>query len=307
MHYDAYAKKYDTELYFCKNDMKVIDMLGFGWFLSIIAVLSIVYLWLIAPARRHPGAGALMGKHFAHRGLHDGNQQVFENSLHAFALAVDNGYGIELDVQLTRDDQLVIHHDASTARICGADCVITQTEYLDLPLLPDGSHIPLFADFLTLIAGRVPLVVEIKNHGDHDRTAAAVLSLLREYQGPFCVEAFHPGIVRYVRFHAPDVIRGQLASGKVYAGKPKSLLSHFAHKHLLHNFRGRPHFIAYDCKHQASKSLLIAKGLFGAALIAWTVKDQPTLDKASKRYASWIFEGFMPINSLPDEKAINHF
>ncbi|MBN1777004.1 MAG: glycerophosphodiester phosphodiesterase [Clostridiales bacterium] len=259
-----------------------------------IAALVILYFYIIAPSHRHPDADKLLGKLYAHRGLHDGNRQVIENSMKAFSLAVDGGYGIELDVQLTRDNQLVVHHDASTARICGADRIITQTDYADLPSLPDGSPIPLFTDLLALVAGRVPLVVEIKSHGDHDKTAAAALAHLRVYQGPFCVESFHPQIVRYVRLYAPDVIRGQLASGKPYTGKAKSYISHFTHKHLLHNFRGRPHFIAYDCKHRASPSLLLAKSLFGAFLVAWTIKDQPLLDKARRRYASWIFEGFTP-------------
>ena len=269
----------------------------FGWLFSILAILCICYLYVIAPARRHSGAEGLKGKLYAHRGLHDGNRQVVENSMRAFTQAVDNGYGIELDVQLTGDNRLVIHHDANTERICGKNHIITQTDYADLPLLPDGSSIPLFEEFLAMIAGRVPLVVEIKSHGDHERTAEAVLAHMRTYEGPFCVESFHPGIVRYVRLHAPEVIRGQLASGKAFFGKPKSLFSHFAHKHILYNLFGRPHFIAYDCKHQSSPSLLIIKNLFNAFLIAWTVKDQPTLDKASKRYASWIFEGFTPNNS----------
>lgn len=280
-------------------------MLWFFWLLMSLLALALLYFYLAAPSFKRPGARALSGKLYAHRGLHDGNRQVFENSMKAFSLAADSGYGIEMDVQLTRDRVLVIHHDASTARICGADKTITQTDYADLPPLPDGSAIPLFSDFLTLIAGRVPLVVEIKSHGDHDQTAAATLAALRQYKGPFCVESFHPHIVRYVRLHAPDVVRGQLASGKPYAGKPKSFFSHFTHKHLLHNFCGRPHFIAYDCNHQASPSLPIARRLFGAFLVAWTVRDQATLDKVRKRYDSWIFESFIPNDSRPDGKAAN--
>ena len=274
----------------------------FLWLLASLFALALLYFYLAAPSVKHPDAGALSGKLYAHRGLHDGNRQVFENSMKAFSLAANGGYGIEMDVQLTRDNVLVIHHDASTARICGTDHIITQTDYADLPLLPDGSAIPLFKDFLALIAGRVPLVVEIKSHGDHDKTAAATLAHLREYRGPFCIESFHPQIVRYVRRHAPGVIRGQLASGKPYTGKPKSFFSYFTHKHLLHNFRGRPHFIAYDCSHPASPSLLLARGLFGAFLVAWTVRDQATLDKTRKRYASWIFERFIPDNSHPNGK-----
>ena len=251
-----------------------------------------MFIWRRRVPKR-PNADLLTGKLYAHRGLHDGNRQVYENSTKAFSLAADAGYGIEMDVQLTRDNRLVIHHDASTTRICGVDRVVTQTDYQDLPKLPDGSSIPLFKDFLTLIGGRVPLVVEIKSHGDHHRTAAATLEHLRGYQGAYCIESFAPDIVGYVRRHAPDVVRGQLASGKPYhQAKAGGFFSHFTHKHLLHNFIGRPHFIAYDCKHPLSPSVPMAKRLFGAFLVAWTVKDQPTLDKARRRFGAWIFEGF---------------
>ena len=230
----------------------------------------------------------------AHRGLHDGNQQVYENSMKAFALAADSGYGIEMDVQLTLDDQLVIHHDASTARVCGTDCVITQTAYADLPAIPDGSQVPLFSDFLTLIAGRVPLIVEIKAHGDPIRNAQATLRFLRAYKGPYCIESFDTQIVRYFRKHAPEIIRGQLASGNPAAVKTKGFSPYFAHKHLLFNFRCRPHFIAYDCNHQASPALLLAKHVFGTFLVAWTVRDQQTLDKARKRFDTWILKSSHP-------------
>ncbi|HRX09986.1 MAG TPA: glycerophosphodiester phosphodiesterase family protein [Candidatus Limiplasma sp.] len=266
----------------------------YGWAAAGILALILLYLFLMAPSRKRLDASKLINRQYAHRGLHDGNRQVFENSMQAFSLAADQGYGIELDVQLTRDHRLVVHHDASTARICGEDHIITQTDYADLPALPDGSPIPRFEDFLALIAGRIPLVVEIKSYGDHEKTTASALALLRAYQGPYCVESFHPQIVRYVRLHAPEVIRGQLASGKRYTDTSKPFFTHFVRKHLLCNVLGRPHFIAYDCSHRASPSLLLAKRLFGAILIAWTVKNQPALDKARARYSSWIFEGFTP-------------
>ena len=83
------------------------------WILGILAVLFLVYLWLIAPAGKKPDDSALKGWLYAHRGLHDGNHQVAENSLEAFRRAVEAGYGMELDVQLTADDQLVVFHDKS--------------------------------------------------------------------------------------------------------------------------------------------------------------------------------------------------
>lgn len=96
-------------------------MTAVWWILGILAVLFLVYLWLIAPAGKKPDDSALKGWLYAHRGLHDGNHQVAENSLEAFRRAMETGYGMELDVQLTADDQLVVFHDKNLKRVCGVD------------------------------------------------------------------------------------------------------------------------------------------------------------------------------------------
>ena len=136
---------------------------------AVLLLLFALYLWLIAPARR-PYPGKLRcDVLYAHRGLHDGNQVVFENSMQAFTQAVKHGYGIEMDLQSTRDGQVVVHHDLNTLRVCGTDAIIEQTDYADLPLLPDGTPIPLFADFLQLVGGKVPLIIELKHHKEYIR------------------------------------------------------------------------------------------------------------------------------------------
>ncbi len=290
LYYDAENMRADAQIF----EWKVNGMPWFGWVLCFALALAAVFLWLAAPAGRRPQSNPFTGKLCAHRGLHDGNQTVYENSMKAFALAADAGYGMEMDVQLTLDNQLVIHHDASTARVCGKDCVIAQTAYADLPPLPDGSPVPLFADFLKLVAGRVPLIVEIKSHNRLDQTTQATLDQLKAYTGPYCIESFSPHIVRYVRRHAPGVIRGQLASGNPAAIKSKGFFHYVSHKYLLYNFMGRPHFVAFDCNHTASLSLLMDKHWFGAFLVAWTVRDQAVLNRARRLYSTWIFEGFAP-------------
>ena len=119
----------------------------------LLLILLAVYLYLIHPDKRVPDTSMLEGWLYAHRGLHDGNVNVPENSLAGFGLAVEKGYGMELDVQLTKDGQLVVHHDGNTRRVCGVDAVIRQTNFADLPLLPDGSHIPLLTEVLANIMG----------------------------------------------------------------------------------------------------------------------------------------------------------
>lgn len=261
------------------------------WILLALAALG---LWLIAPARRRPDASALTGRLYAHRGLHNGNQTVPENSLTAFQRAVEAGYGIELDVQLTADKRLVVHHDGNTRRVCGLDAEILSTPYAALPPLPDGSPIPLFDEVLTLVAGRAPLIVEIKPYGSATATAAATLDALQRYAGPYCVESFHPLAIRYVRRHAPEVLRGQLAMGSPFNPAETKLAEHVALKYLLVNVFSRPHFIAYSSDHDRNLSLWLMKRVFHPLLAAWTLRDQAALDRARKDYAMLIFERFTP-------------
>ena len=266
-------------------------MAWYGWVLIVLAALAALYLYLIAPSRRHPDASALLGWLYAHRGLHD--EKAPENSMQAFRLAVEHGYGIELDVQLTRDGQMVVHHDSNTRRVCGVDAEILQTDYADLPTLPDGSHLPLFTEVLAMVAGRSPLIVEVKQYGSPSRNAAEALRYLRAYQGPFCVESFHPVAVRYFRQNAPEIERGQLSMG----GKRDATLNpvaHFALHHLLVNVLGRPHFVAYQAITDGNLSMWLMKRAYRPLLAAWTIRDQALLERVRKQYDMPIFERFIP-------------
>ena len=262
--------------------------------LDLLALLAVVYLYLIMPGQRRPEIGALSGKLYAHRGLHDGNRTVYENSLEAFRRAVAGGNGIELDVQLTADGVLVVHHDGTTARVCGREAVIRETAYAALPALPDGSPVPTFAQVLALVAGQSPLIVEIKPYGSPSENAAAAQALLATYAGPYCVESFHPEAVRYFRRHAPQTVRGQLAMGGKHKGQEVGLATFCALKYLLINVLGRPHFVAYHSASDGNLSMWLMKRLFKPLLVAWTLRSQPELDKARKAYQLCIFELFEP-------------
>ena len=156
-------------------------MSAFGWILIVLAAVAALYLWLIAPSKKHPDSGALAGWLYAHRGLHDGNHKVPENSLEAFRRAVDAGYGMELDVQHTRDDRLVVFHDANLKRVCGVDKNVRDLTYGELKRypLPDGSVIPLFSEVLELVGGRAPIIVEVKHYGHAADAAGLSGALLR--------------------------------------------------------------------------------------------------------------------------------
>lgn len=259
----------------------------------VLVILAALYLFLIAPGRNAPDDSQLQGWLYAHRGLHDGNQQVPENSLEAFRLAVEKGYGIELDVQLTRDGQLVVHHDGTLKRVCGVDQRIRDVDFAGLPLLPDGSRIPLLSEVLSLVDGRSPLIVEVKHYGGAARVAEAAWQALQGYQGPYCVESFDPTAMAYFKNHAPHILRGQLASGGKRDKKALNPLSHFALKNLLVNALSRPHFVAYSVPNDKTLSMWLMKTLFKPRLACWTVRSQDVLDRA-KGYHYPIFELFEP-------------
>lgn len=261
----------------------------------ILLILLALYLFLIAPACRRPDDSHLRGWLYAHRGLHDGNVKVPENSMEAFRLAVEKGYGMELDVQLTRDHQLVVHHDGSLKRVCGVDKLIREVDFADLPLLPDGTRIPLLTEVLAMVDGRAPIIVEVKHYGGAARVAKAAHEVLKTYRGPYCVESFDPTAMHYFRKHAPEIIRGQLASGGAWKKEELNLPSYIALKCLLVNVLSRPHFVAYSVPTDRSLSIWLMKRVFKPLLACWTVREQSVLDYAAKEgYLYPIFELFTP-------------
>ncbi len=271
-------------------------MAWFWWILIVLAALCALYLYLIAPALRRPDAGKLLGWLYAHRGLHDGNKTVPENSLAAFKLAVEHGYGMELDTQLTKDEQVVVCHDSNLKRVAGMDKQIYNLTYDELCQIPlcDGSHVPLFSDVLALVDGKTPLIVEVKHYGKATHNAEMTWSLLKGYQGAYCVESFAPQAVWYFRRHAPQVVRGQLASGGRYQPGELGRIEHFIMKYLLPNVVSRPHFVAYCAAQDHNLSMTLMKKLYRPLLAAWTVRDQALMDRVRKEYDMPIFELFTP-------------
>ena len=266
------------------------------WILLCLVLLAGLYLFLIAPGRKRPDASALTGWLYAHRGLHGGD--VPENSLPAFAAAVEAGYGIELDVHLTRDDVLVVFHDDTLSRMCGIskrveDMTLPELERLRLQGSEQG--IPTLDQVLAVVEGKVPLIVEIKADKRLAELCRRTRERLRDYGGAYCVESFHPLAMRYFRLHAPDVVRGQLAMGGARQPGETGFIAYFALKHLLVNSLSRPHFVAYSCPEDHTLAMWLMRRCFHPLLAAWTLRSQEALDGALARgYQLPIFEGFTP-------------
>lgn len=215
------------------------------------------------------------GLNVAHRGLHTKDKSIPENSLAAFDRACENGYGIELDVQLSKDGQVVVFHDDTLNRVCGVDSRVdakTLEELKSLSLCGTKETIPLFTEVLDVVKGRAPLIVELKKSPHTEELCQKTLAILRAYTGPYCIESFDPRIVTWFRFNAPDIVRGQLACKKEDYGKDISPWMAFALEHCLFNFAARPHFIAYDLVELPLTVKLCHK--MGAMRVCWTSREE---------------------------------
>lgn len=266
----------------------------------IFFLMFCLYFYCIMPRfSRKKEVQNFMHHLFAHRGLFTPDQTIPENSMPAFEQAVKNRYGIELDIQLTKDKQVVVFHDHTLTRMCGIDlpvCELTYEELQKHTLMHSQEKIPLFKDVLDMVNGRVPLLVEIKLPTIHTYTCQLADQLLQDYPGDYCVESFNPLALRWYKKHRKDVVRGQLSANLTNPVAEGGYILSFLVKYLLLNFLGRPDFIAYCYKDTQNVSFLLNKCLYHTPTFAWTVRSEAVLEKYSAKFDSIIFDSFIPTN-----------
>ena len=263
--------------------------------LIIIIILLVLYLFLTAPRmiNRADPTPFMKYKFYAHRGLFDNESDAPENSLTAFGKAVDAGYGIEMDVQLTKDDKLVVFHDATLKRMCGIEGNVwdyTLEELQQFRLAKSKERIPTFEEVLNLEAGRVPLIVEYKLDRPLTKVCELANELLNRYQGDYCIESFHPFALMWYKKHRPDVLRGQLSGNMAKETKnPKQKKVYTLVTYLLTNVLTRPDFIAYDHRYVNNISRRVCRWL-GALSVTYTVKSVERYQEIQKEFDLFIFD-----------------
>ena len=232
----------------------------------------------------------LLERPIAHRGLHQG-MTIPENSMRAFADAIEQNYPIELDIQRLADGELVVFHDSDLERLTGQSGKIS-TQTIDtvkhFKLFGTDHGIPVLSDVLHYVDGRVPILIEIKNEGEVGPLESALLETVSRYSGKFAIQAFNPFSLEFFKKKAPHILRGQLSGnfkGEDLAWHKKFLLSH-----LLLNGKSAPHFIAYDLKALPSLSTTLARRFFKMPLIAWTVRNKDDRAKAQQYADNIIFD-----------------
>ncbi|MFA7076080.1 MAG: glycerophosphodiester phosphodiesterase family protein [Candidatus Izemoplasmatales bacterium] len=233
--------------------------------------------------------------YIAHRGFHSLDKSIPENSLLAFKKAIDYGYAIELDIHILKDGNVVVFHDNDLKRICKKDWFINEVTYdqiKDLHLLNTNEKIPLLTDVLSLVDGKVPLMIEFKPRGDYTSLCEAFMVLIKGYNGPYAIQSFNPKIVNWFRKNAPEIVRGQLAE---YFTNDETLskFNKFILKRMWLNYITKPDFINYGLKYLPNK---YAKKAFDAGLtvIGYTSRNQLEFDMVKKYYHNSVFEFFRP-------------
>lgn len=261
------------------------------------AVAAVIVLFYFYMTRALPQKNWLAEYKFAHRGLHGG--EIPENSMRAFKEAAAAGYGIELDVHLTRDGVPVVFHDDNLARMTGLNrqiSDISSKELSSLRLAGSMESIPLFADVLRMIGGRVPILVEIKSRGRAGALEEKTYELLKEYSGLYAVQSFSPYSVMWFCNHAPHVLRGQLSSRFDRLDPsvpPLPGYQVFVLKNLLVNSQTKPAFISYDID-SLPIGVVLRLRKKGITVLGWTVRTEEQKNKARQFCDTIIFEKIRP-------------
>ena len=267
--------------------------------LSLILFVLILYLFLLAPGKNRPALTApFLGRHYAHRGLHQGSN-IPENSLSAFAAAAAAGYGIELDVQLSSDNRLAVFHDFTLERMCGVPGRLidfSMEELKKLRLSSSDEQIPELSEVLDRVSGVVPLLIELKSISLGGRLCEVLQETMAGYNGAYLIESFNPVMVRWYKKHAPHIARGQLSARLLHDGfhGAADFIQKLLISNLLSNFLARPDFIAYDYRDRDKWSFRLCRGLFHAPAFAWTVADETAYQEIKNDFNAVIFEGFNP-------------
>lgn len=278
-------------------------------FIIILLVLVLLLILALRPAPHAKEAMAPFGSwRYAHRGLYNNEAGIPENSLAAFRLAVEGGYGIELDLHLTTDGQLVVFHDDTLDRICGVSGRVEEhsfDELQQLSLLSTGEKIPLFTEVLKIVAGRIPLIVEVKYQKNYAALCQKMMELLGSYSGMYCVESFHPFVVLWMKKNHPEIARGLLSSRFAPQDSTTGKVSFpmWLSQELLYNFYIQPHFIAYH--HEFAPHIAgfrAARALWHVPTVAWTVRSEQQEQTARRLFDIVIFEKYRPLPRVDQNK-----
>jgi glycerophosphoryl diester phosphodiesterase len=239
----------------------------------------------------------LIERPIAHRGLHDISSGVVENTASAFKAAIAGNYAIETDLQISADGEAMVHHDYALGRLTDGEARLSSlpaTQIKTARFKASDDRIMVLGELCDLVAGRVPLVIELKSDFNSDtRLAARAAEVLKNYAGPFALMSFDPAQICAVRELAPDFMRGIVAASRfVHAGgRPITRWQWLQLTYLLHAPSTRPHFVSYAADDLPSVTTTAVR-MLGVPLITWTIRSEEQRRRAMRHCDQVTFESF---------------
>jgi len=249
---------------------------------------------MIAAQSQVGSAGWLTTRPIAHRGLHGSDAP--ENTLPAFEAAARAAYPIELDVHMLSDGTVVVFHDDDLLRAARLRRTLAEETTLsirDHKLFGTSHGIPTLSEVLEQVAGRVPILVEIKSRHGQQGVEQAVYQQLMRYHGEVAVQSFNPFAVAWFADNAPHITRGQLA-GPLDDDKALTSFQRFATRSLLSALWSRTHFINYDLRGLPDAWVQNVARAARLPLLCWTVRTPPDKIKADQLGANYVFDQLRP-------------
>jgi len=265
--------------------------------LYILAFLISFSIVFIVPNRVRNGRAKYkhwLKGYFCHRGLYTKDQRLSENSLGAFARSIDLGYGIELDVQLSLDGKVYVFHDDDTLRMTGVRGILeekTSDEIDQLRLIGSGEKIPLLSEVLTLVGGKVPMLVELKTTKRKEKSVKVVIAIMKDYRGDYAYCSFDPLILGFLYAYAPKQLRG-LNMEYSLDKKQFDWLTRIILQFALLNFTSKPDYLSVDYTHVPFVYKFWRS--FGAFGMKWAIPSQEEDDEIFGSCETVIFEHYLP-------------
>jgi glycerophosphoryl diester phosphodiesterase len=242
----------------------------------------------------------LTARPIAHRGLHDISRGLIENTAGAARAAIADNYGIEVDVQISRDGEAMVHHDDVLGRLTDGEGRLDQFSAAELKRVAFRSsdeRMMTLGELCDLVAGRVTMLVELKSRFDGDgRLPDRVAAVLNGYSGPVAPMSFDPQQLTWLRQKSPRLPRGIVAAK--YRPHPYWDLMpawmRYGMGYLVTGLTARPQFVAYGVADLPALAPLAARHIFGLPLLTWAVRTEAERQVAARFADQMIFEGFLP-------------
>ncbi len=271
-------------------------MTVFLWILAVFVVLFLLYLKALRGTNGRM-TDSMLRTHYAHRGLHNSEKGIPENSMAAFKAAYDKGYGIEFDLHLTADKKIAVMHDTSLKRTAGAEvdiCDLTAEELENYRLEGTDEKIPMFSEVINFFDGKQPIIIELKtDKGNGAELCERVMEELKDYKGEYVIESFDPRCILWLKKNRPEIIRGQL-SQDFLKEKYKGFFFNLFLTSLIANALTRPDFVAFNYKHKKAVSFALFTKIWQGQGVAWTVRSIDEFKDALDDGYPAIFENFEP-------------